>query len=141
VPRALRVQLLLPGLLLAAALAHAAGPAPDWNAVSEVEEVTALTRDADGSPRETTVWLAVVDGQGYLRTSGSTRWGDDVEREGALGLRIGETEYRLRAVLVEDPALRERVVGSFREKYGWVDGLLNVVRGSHPRIMRLEPGD
>ena len=40
---------------------------------------------------------------------------------------------------MEDAALRERIIQSFRDKYGWFDGLLNLIRGSNPRIMRLDP--
>ena len=113
----------------------------DWNSVAEVKEVRVLTTNEDGTPRETTIWLAVVDGQGYIRTSGWTKWGDNVERNPDIALRIGDTEYRLRASFVEDEALRERIVATFREKYGRIDGFLGVFRGSKPRIMRLDPRD
>jgi hypothetical protein len=106
-----------------------------------VEEVQVLTTNEDGTPRETTVWLAVVDGRGYIRTSGWTRWGNDVERNPDIALRIGDTEHLLRASFIEDEALREEIVATFREKYGWFDGLLDVFRGSKPRIMRLDPRD
>ena len=33
----------------------------DWNAVAEVEEVKVLTTNENGTPRETTIWLADVD--------------------------------------------------------------------------------
>jgi hypothetical protein len=117
----------------------ASASAPDWEAVAGVREIEVLTRDEDGSARETTAWLAVVDGQGYLRTGAGTTWGDNVERSPDVALRIEGREYPLRAAFVSDAALRERVVAAFREKYGWIDGLLDVFRGGHPRIMRLEP--
>lgn len=130
-------------LLLLAGLALTAGPAaaaaPDWKAVAGVKEVKVLTTNEDGSARETTVWLLVLDGQGYLRTSPSTTWGDNVERQPDIALRIEGSEYPLHAVFVDDEALRERVVAGFRAKYGWVDGALNIFRGSKPRIMRLDP--
>ena len=100
-----------------------------------------LTTNQDGTPRETTIWLAVVDGQGYIRTSGWTKWGDNVERNPDIALRIGDTEHPLRASFVEDEALRERIVATFREKYGRFDGFLGVFRGSKPRIMQLDPRD
>ena len=122
--------------------ALAAGAAEfDWNSVADVEEVLVLTTNEDGTPRETTIWLAVVDGQGYIRTSGWTKWGDNVERNPDIALRIGDTEHRLRASFVEDEALREGIVAAFREKYGGFDGFLNVFRGSKPPIMRLDPRD
>jgi hypothetical protein len=120
--------------------ALAAGAAElDWNSVADVEEARVLTTNQDGTPRETTIWLAVLDGRGYIRTSGSTTWGDNVERNPDIALRIGDTEHPLRASFVEDEALRARVVAAFREKYGRLDGLLNVFRGSKPRIMQLDP--
>jgi hypothetical protein len=117
--------------------ARAAG-AVDWDAVSDVEEVKVLSTDEDGDTRETTVWLAVVDGQGYIRTGGTT-WGDNVVRDPEIALRIEGREIPLRAVFIEDEALRARVEETFREKYGWSDGLISWIRGTHPKIMRLDP--
>ena len=113
----------------------------DWSTVAEVEEVKILTANQDGTPRETTIWLAVVDGQGYIRTSGWTTWGDNVERNPDIALRVGDSEHLLRASFVEDEALRARIVATFREKYGRFDGFLDIFRGSKPRIMRLDPRD
>ena len=122
--------------------ALAAGAAEfDWNSVADVEEVLVVTTNQDGTPRETTIWLAVVDGQGYIRTSGWTKWGDNVVRNSDIALRIGDIEHPLRASFVEDEALRERIVATFREKYGRFDGFLNILRGSKPPIMRLDPRD
>jgi hypothetical protein len=125
--------------LLGALAAGAAGL--DWNSVGDVKEVKVLTTNQDGTPRETTIWLVVVDGRGYIRTSGWTTWGDNVERNPDIALRIGDTKHLLRASFVEDEALRARVAAAFREKYGWFDGFLSVFRGSKPRIMRLDPRD
>jgi hypothetical protein len=135
-----------PALVLSAcaALWLAAGAragAPDWSNVAAVEEIEAITADADGSPRETTVWLAVVDGQGYVRTSGSSTWGDNLERDPELVVRIDGAEYPVRAIFIEDDALRGRVIETFRAKYGFSDALVDVFRGSRPRIMRLDPRD
>ena len=113
--------------------------APDWNAVAAAEEVEVVTRDEDGAARETTVWLAVVDGQGYLRTSQSTTWGGNVARDADLMLRIDASEYALRAVAIEDDALRARIAAAFREKYGFTDRMLDLVRGGRPRMLRLDP--
>jgi hypothetical protein len=112
--------------------------APDWAAAADVRVINVVTHDEDGDTRDTKVWLAVVDGQGYIRTGG-TSWGDNVERDPQLVLRIEGREYPLRAEFVEDDDLRARIVASFREKYGWTDGAFNIFRGSRPRIMRLLP--
>jgi hypothetical protein len=124
---------------LAALAAQGAGAAaPDWQALAGVETVEVVTTDPDGEPRTTTVWLAVVDGQGYVRTGG-TRWGDDAERDPSLELAAGAERWPLRVELVEDDALRARIAEAFRAKYGWSDAMLSWVRGSRPRIMRLLP--
>jgi hypothetical protein len=64
----------------------AAAEAPDWDGLRELGTVEVVTTDLDGADRETTVWLAVVDGAGYVRT-GSSRWGDNVVRSPELELR------------------------------------------------------
>ncbi len=123
------------GLVVAA---PAAAEVPDWGSLADVKQIQVLTTNEDGSARETTIWLAVLEGQAYIRTSNRTRWGGNVERDPDIALRIEGTEYLLRASFVTDEDLRERVVKAFREKYGWFDGFVNFVRGSSPRIMRLD---
>ena len=69
--------------------ALAAGAAElDWNSVADVEEVRVVTTNEDGTLRETKIWLAVLDGQGYIRTSGWSRWGKNVVRNPDVALRI-----------------------------------------------------
>ena len=123
---------------LALPLAAAATPTPDWDSLSDVGTIEVITEDPDGEPRETKIWLAVVDGQGFIRT-GSSRWGEDIERNPDVVLRIDGVEYPLRAEFIENDEHREQIVAAFREKYGWVDGLLNVVRGKRPKIMHMVP--
>lgn len=125
-------------LLTAAAAAPAADF--DWSPYAEERTVSVLTTREDGELRETTVWLVVVDGQGYIRT-GDTRWGADVERDPHVALRIDGVGEDLLFVVefVEDDASRERVSRAFREKYGFTDALMGLFRGSRPRIMRLLP--
>src|SRR5215468_210049 len=66
--------------------AHALEPAPtDWSPLAAVEEIQVLSQDADGSAHETTVWLAVVDGQGFIRT-GNTSWYPNLERKPEIGV-------------------------------------------------------
>lgn len=116
--------------------AAAQSPRPDWDALADVETVEVLTLDADGDLRETTVWLAVVDGQGFLRT-GSTTWGENVVRDPEIGVRVDGVDYLLRADFIEDEGLRERVERAFREKYGWQDSFIGFFRGDEPLIMHL----
>lgn len=109
-----------------------------WADLADVETVEVLTQDEDGESRETVIWLIVVDGEGYIRTGG-TSWGDNVARDPNIALRIEETEYRVQAEFVEDDALRETITAAFREKYGWSDAMISPIRGSRPRIMHLLP--
>jgi hypothetical protein len=131
-PAALLVLALVLG---GAAAARAAEP--NWDALADVGQIEVVTHDEDGDERETTVWFAVVDGQGFIRTGGST-WGQNVRRNPAdVVLRIEGVEYPLRAEFIENDKLRERVVAAFREKYGWFDGFADVVRGKRPNIMHM----
>ncbi len=133
------------GLIVAVVIAAAGGSAraaaPDWNAIADADTVVISTTNENGSTRRTTIWLVVVDGEAYIRTSRSTRWGGNVERDPDVALRGGDSVYRVRASFVEDEPLRARIVESFREKYGWTDAVANLMRGSHPRIMRLDARD
>jgi hypothetical protein len=122
--------------LLAAPLARAA--APDWETLREVDRVVVVTHDEDGGERETTVWLAVLDGSGYIRT-GSTRWGDNLVRSPELVLRAGEASWAFRVEFVEDDAERQRITDTFRAKYGFSDRMVSWMRGARPKIMRLVP--
>jgi hypothetical protein len=123
---------------LVAALAAAQSPAAqDWTALAEIGQVDVLTTDADGDARETVIWFAVHAGVPYIRTSGGSKWGDNIERDPNMVLRVEGQEYALRATQVSDAALLEAVHATFREKYGWFDAVAGVVRGSSPRIMQL----
>jgi hypothetical protein len=110
----------------------------DWAAVADVETVHVLTTDEDGDARATKIWLLVLDGHGYIRTSRRTTWGDNVERHPDIALRIGDTDYPVRATFIVDAAERARIVAGFEEKYG-SNPILNFIRGDDPPIMRLEP--
>lgn len=122
-------------LLLASAAARAAEP--DWEKLKDIGRIEVITHDEDGDARETTIWFAVLDGQGFIRT-GSTTWGDNIQRNPAdVVLRIEGVEYPLRAEIIENDSLRERVVAAFRAKYGWSDGAVQFIRGKRPLIMHM----
>ena len=118
------------------ALSAAAGEPPDWSAVADVDTVSVATSNPDGTLRYTTVWLVVVGGRGYLRT-GSTTWGENVDRNPNVTLVIGEQEYALRAEPVEADDERAQVMAAFNEKYGWSDTVIGWFRGARPKILRL----
>lgn len=130
-------------LLLGAALglagpAAAVGEVPDWPAVADVGTVQVVNHDEDGSVRDTTVWLVVVEGQGYLR-SGGGQWSQNLARDPQLELVVGETAWPLRVEFVEDDGLRQRISDAFREKYGFSDAMIALFRGDRPPMMRLLP--
>jgi hypothetical protein len=103
-----------------------------------VQTVEIVTTNEDGTPRETTIWLAVVDGQGYIRT-GHTHWEGNIERNPEVVLKIEDSEYPLRAEFVEDAALRERIQQTFRDKYGFSDRLVAIFHAGHPKLLLLAP--
>jgi hypothetical protein len=133
-----RLLLALPVVLALLAAPPAGAAAPDWESIREVGTFEVVTRDEDGAERETTVWLAVLDGTGYIRT-GSSRWGDNVVRSPELVLRAGESSYPFRVEFVEDDAERQRIADAFRAKYGFQDWMVSWMRGARPKIMRLVP--
>jgi hypothetical protein len=119
--------------------AGSAGAAePDWPALADAETVYVLTTDEDGDTRETKIWMRVIDGTPYIRTSRNSHWGDNVERQPEIALRVEEDEYPLRAQFIEGDDERARIVAAFEEKYG-SNPILNWIRGDDPRIMRLDP--
>jgi hypothetical protein len=135
----MRTKPILSALLAAAlALASAAGAVPpiDWTEFTDTQTVQVLSADEDGGLRLTTVWIVVVDRNAYLRTAGTT-WGDNVERNGTLKLRLPNGDKPLRAEKVLSPSEVERVVAAFREKYGTTDAVMEFVRFGETRVFRL----
>lgn len=116
----------------------AVAASPDWRAVAATDTVEVVTKNTDGTLKDTTIWLVVVDGQGYIRT-GNTRWWNNIERDHDVVLRIEGNEYPLRVEVVEDSGLRQQVVDAFRAKYGWIDRVMDPFRSSPPHVMKLLP--
>jgi len=134
-----RIPLVFLALGLFAAADGAGAAAPDWTALAALDTVVVETVDEDGAARDTTVWLAVVDGVGYVRTSDTSGWGENAARTRELALEAGGARYPLGIELVEDDAERQRIADAFRAKYGWSDAMVSWMRGSRPKIMRLVP--
>jgi hypothetical protein len=103
-----------------------------------LETLYVLTTDADGDARDTKIWLLVLDGTGYIRTSRRSTWGTNVERNPNIGVRIDDSDYPVRATFITENAERARIVTGFGEKYG-NNPFIDWIRGDDPRIMRLEP--
>jgi len=114
-----RVTKVFAAVVALSLLAGAAGAEPiDWNTLAGEDTVVVLTKEADGAPRETTVWMVVVDGQGYVRT-GDTHWHGNIARDPKIGVRIAAVDYAVTAEHVVDPALRARINAAFSAKYGF----------------------
>jgi hypothetical protein len=95
-----------------------------------------VTRDPDGDPRETKVWIVVVDASGFVRTHG-TRWLANIERDPNVVLRIGGAAHPLRAEPVSDAALAARIHEAFRQKYGFQDRLAGWFTFGEASLLRL----
>ena len=110
---------------------------PDWEKLGAIRNIEIITHDEDGDARETTIWFVELDGQGFIRT-GSSNWAENIRRNPSdVVLRIEDVEYPLQAEFIENDSLRERIVAAFREKYGWLDGAVQFVRGKRPNIMHM----
>ena len=131
----LRTRALLP-LSIAFTLA-APAVAIDWQPFAERDVVEILTRDADGSVRETKVWIVVLDGAGYVRTNDS-RWLANIRRGSEVELRLDANVSPVRATEREDPELRERVEAGFRAKYGLMQRVMSALRISEPTLLELQ---
>ena len=136
-----RTASLAGALSLLALTALAATPLPNWKNFAALDTVQVVTADDDEEQtrRETTVWLAVHDDQGYIRT-GATTWGDNARRDPQVVLIMNGVDYELRATPVPAGPLYEAVKQAFRDKYGFSDALMGLVRGigGAPTIFRLE---
>ena len=131
-------------LALAAALAPSATAraADPWAVFAETGTIEIVTRDADGEPRETPLWIVVLDGAGWVRTNDS-RWLANIRRGSPIELRAEGEVLRVGAEERPDPADYDRVEAAFREKYGWVQRVLSAFRMRRPTVLRLTalPGE
>jgi hypothetical protein len=96
---------------------------PDWKSLAEEDTIEIVTHDEDGDVRETTVWVGVLDGVPYVRTTES-RWLENIGRDPNVLVRVAGAEYPLRADAIVDTELRARVDAVFRAKYGFMDKML-----------------
>ncbi len=119
-------------------LLGAAAPAEpfDWTPVQEESVVEILTSDADGSLRETPVWIVVIEGAAYVRTNDS-KWLANIRRHSAVRLRMHDVESAVRASEVKDAALSSRIEDAFKAKYGMTQRLMSLFRISEPTVLKL----
>jgi len=90
----------------------------DWSAIAGDQMILVVTTKADGEPRTTRLWLVVLDGSGYLRTS-DTPWSHDIERDPTFLLLARGVSYPVTAARVTyGTDEHTRVMEAFGEKYG-----------------------
>ncbi len=139
--RAIRTLTLGTIVSLCALAASADSPLPNWKNFADIETIQVVTADDDEAhtPRDTTIWLAVYQDQGYIRTGGTT-WGDNARRDPNLVIRMNDAEYALHATAIQEGELYDAVAQAFRDKYGFEDAAMSVIRaiGGTPTIMRLD---
>ena len=140
-----RTALTLAAAALAASLgigapARATSPPPDWEQVADEGTIQIRTTDEKGTVRERTIWLAVVDGRGYVRAGGSSSWDSNVDAAPEVQVQIRDVWYDLLATRVPEGEEYDAVVAGMREKYGLSDALIGLFRnlGGTPRVLRLD---
>ena len=101
--RAAATSLSMALAVLLAFSASAVVPGIDWSVHAEARTVVVPHSDEDGTRRETTVWLGVSQGRGYVRGGGG-RWVGNTRRDGGAVLRIGDVDLSVRATPIEDEA-------------------------------------
>lgn len=105
-----------------------------------VEVVNLVTKDADGAEHSTHLWVVDDAGFPWLRAGvPSSGWLVRIQANPDVEVERGGVTYRMRAVPVPEPAVRDRIHALMRERYGWADRIVSLIRdpdGSVP--VRLE---
>ena len=116
--------------------------AADWEGVDSEPEAVIVTRNADGSPRETTIWFVFVGSELYVRAVRASRWGRNAERRPEVFFRAGDTETRALATRVVDANTLASVRQAVEEKYpdsNWWAGVMRAMLGGI-KVFHLTPG-
>ena len=105
------------------------------------ELVTLGTVGADGATAETRLWIVDDGGSAWLRAGVSeSGWLQRIEANPAVVVERGGTTVSYRAVPVPDPARRDRIHRLMREKYGWADRWISIIRDGGASVpVRLDP--
>ncbi|HZP43156.1 MAG TPA: hypothetical protein VFD84_16835 [Candidatus Binatia bacterium] len=127
-------------VLAALALAALVAPATaaEWRPAAHASDRTLelRTQAAGERPHWFRVWLAVIDGQVYVRLGPrAARRVEENVRKPYLGVRLGGVQFdRVRGEPA--PEMAARVGEEMRRKY-WTDVLVRHM--SHPLVLRLVP--
>jgi hypothetical protein len=106
------------------------------------EVVTVRSVAPDGAAKATRLWIVDDGGILWLRAGvPGEAWLAHVDHTPTITLERGGTSTRMRAVPVRDsPAIRERIHGLMRARYGNVDAFISTLRDGERSVMvRLEP--
>ena len=104
------------------------------------EIVTLTTIESDGSELATRLWIVDDGGFSWLRSGmPDTRWLRQIESIPDVVVERGDKAVRLRAVPVRDAKVRDRIHSLMRDKYGWADRWVSLIRdGTQSVAVRLE---
>ncbi len=113
----------------------------DWQAADEHWSLRIVTLDEDGDPRVTRIWLALVDGEGTLRT-GDSNWWENLQRDPNCRVRLEGTDYPAYVEFVSEHEQKAVIDDAFVLKYGWLERMMFPEdRGeTHDNYARLQPG-
>jgi hypothetical protein len=127
------VLILLSGFVLLGLGTYLAG--------ERTEVVVLRTSEADGTPKDTKMWLADYDGKEFVRIGRPGRgWGERLRANPKVELARGAAPPSPRlAVIVSDADTVRAVEQAFRDKYGWVDPWFGLLVRKSSEIVRLDP--
>ncbi len=128
----------LGGILVAAALLFVISVLVASESGDEV--VTLTTVESDGSELATRLWIVDDGGFAWLRAGmPDTRWLRQIESIPEVVVERGDESIRHRAVPVLDSTVRDRIHSLMRDKYGWADQWISLIRdGTQSVPVRLE---
>ncbi len=111
-------------------------------ALAEWDEVVILHSRAEGGElRATHLWVVDDAGALWLRSSGRERgWFVRIASDPEVELERAGEKRPYTAIVVDSPGAAARVTALMREKYGFVDALIEFVEGGWtPVAVRLDP--
>ena len=109
--------------------------------VDEGEVVTLTTIDDQGRSAVTGLWIVEIGGEVYLRAgSPEAKWLERIRARPEVELTRDGVMQKMRAIPIEDVALRNAVSWAMREKYGLIDAVIvRIIDHSEAIPIRVEP--
>ncbi len=105
------------------------------------EVVTLETKDAEGKPQQTRLWVVDHEGRAWLRSGApESGWFLRLEADANVSVTRNGTTAAYRAEPVRDPAVRDRIHALMAEKYTFAERFIAATRdGTHSVPVRLIP--